>query len=169
MTAAPVTPAPRVQEGGEVPLQGQSFDAGAEELIEPKEELPNEETFVNEVGDVIEVMSDTDSSASESASDGCSTDAEQELQPDDEVPALGHELNFALKVQKVKTRIIRETKGRYLFDVKDSASFDQDVKGTQTSCGRIDDEKFKLIQLETDWTHRCRVCFQGRRDPRVGV
>lgn len=167
-TAAPVTPAPDAKPGVEETLEEQKTFPDHAVPVHPKEGNDVGGDFASCDGTLIKIFSDTDSSASQSASDGLSADDEQALQPDDEVPALGPDPNFVLKVQNTKTKIAHETKGRYLFDVHDEKSFEQDVKGTQTACGRIIDAKFKLVHVETDWTHRCRVCFKGRRDPRLG-
>lgn len=163
-TVAPSTPIPDVASG----VQSTAEYGGATVVAGEVAEVKQEEQIRSVSADAmepIEIFSDTDSSASESDSEVHSTDDEQVLDAPDEEVADSEDPMFVVKIKNAKTGVVHECKDRFLFDVSPKQLFEAEVRSNQTLCGRLIDEKFELVQRETDWTLRCRVCFKGRRDP----
>ena len=115
---------------------------------------------------VIDITSDTNSSISESDSDVCSSDGEEAIAvlTEPEPQPKPQDFFHVVQLQNVKTRVVRECKEKFVFERRVSINFD-DVKGCYTACGRLIDDKYCMLSVETDWTNRCRVCYKDRRNP----
>lgn len=140
---------------------------GLNSLASTKQEVAEDSQSRDMSVGVIDITSDTESSASESDSNACSSDGEDAFiskslpQPPGDPKAERH----ALQVRNVKSKIVHECCELFPRSSESSIDFESDVKGLYTSCGRLIDDRFNLLSVVTDWTSRCRVCYKGRRDP----
>lgn len=132
-----------------------------------KEELNGSQLPEARIDEVIEILSDTDSSASESDSDAGSTD-EEELLDEGQTPARSeaNSLSFCIQVKNKKSGVVHECSQRFLEDMRGYVNFASEVKGSSTACRLIDD-RYSMLALEASWTDRCRVCYKGRRDVKI--
>eukprot|EP00438_Fugacium_kawagutii_P026595 Skav210666 [mRNA] locus=scaffold4862:5744:9377:- [translate_table: standard] len=160
-----VEPGPKIPAAQCPPVEQVDLEDGWAEV---KHETDTAQMVNTEGEAVIEIFSDTDSSESESDSEAGSTDVEEVLdEPEEQHEADHSAAYFCAQVRNLKTRVVHECNERFAEDFKDILDFKTDVIGCQTRCGRLVDSRYELVQSESSWTDRCRVCYKGRRDCRL--
>lgn len=50
-------------------------------------------------------------------------------------------------------------------EIKGLDDFKVHMVGKLTKCGKVVTAHYNLLEVATDWTAKCRVCFSGRRAP----
>ena len=116
------------------------------------------------VADTIEVSSDSDSASSSEAETEMQSSADEQngvghVEPSQKIPRLSEspQLN-EVWLQNPSSKIV------HAVAVHDAMPGVVPI----TKCGRRAERSFNSVAVLNDWTAKCRVCFKGRRQPKVG-
>lgn len=142
----------------------QDHDGQVKDEIEQADDLPVD-------GNVVEVMSSSDSTSSTSNPEDQMSDEEHDDEviriPVNKEPARNF-WNAEVLVRNVKTSAVRK--------INDDDAVEFQVNGSQyenserlqkmtARCGRLTQKNFTVVGVVADWTDKCRVCFKGCRAP----